>query len=247
MKKLIPLFLLTFVLFACTDYGKKVSSTNIEVYYKEGISKEQAEKTARLFDEALNTSNPDDKAKKSFQLTKPGDTVLLKMVADKSKLNTVGDDAFYAITVLISDSVFAGSPVNLTLTDDTFKGFKHFAFQKKELPTWGDKYESGNVEVFDDGVGETAAKDMAAFMESYFNPASTFSFQLTKNEQQGIVARMVVNPEKMNLFTEKDMLEISEGISAKALNGAPVQFQLTDETFKPLRTFTYPADAAGVK
>ncbi len=247
MKKMTPLFLLSLALLACTDYGKKVSSTNIEVYYKEGISKEQAEKTARLFDEALNSSNPGDEAKKSFQLMKTGDTVLLKMVADKSKLAAVGDESFYAITVLISDSVFAGGPVNLTLTDDTFKGFKHFAFQKKETPTWGDKYESGNVEVFDDGVGATAAKDLAAYMESYFNPATIFSFQLTKNEQQGIVARMVVNPEKMNVFTEKDMLEISEGISTKALNGAPVQFQLTDATFNPLRTFSYPADAAGVK
>ncbi len=245
MKKYI-LLLLAPLMVACSDYGSKATADNIEVFYKDGISKEQAEKTARLFDQLLNASNPDDKGKKSFQLQKTGDTVLLKMVADKAKLSSVADDAFYAITTVVSDSVFAGAVVNLTLTDNKFKGFKEYAFRKNQVSSWGEKYESGLVEVYDDGVGSTQAKELAAFMTSYFSPQTTFSFQLARDEQQQFIVRMVVNPEKMSFFSSQVMTEISEGISSKVLQGAPFQFQLTDNTFSPLRTFSWPADATGL-
>ncbi len=241
MKNYIFLLLLPF-LAACSNYGPKVSSSNIEVYYKDGISKEQAEKTAGLFDRLLKDSNPNDNGKKSFQLAKSGDTILLKMVADASKLKEVGDDAFYAITTVVSDSIFAGAVVNLTLTDNTFKGFKDYAFRKNAVSSWGEKYESGMVEVYDDGVGLSEAKALAEFMTGYFNPQATFSFQLTKNEVDEVVAKMVVNPEKMSLFSNDVLLEISKGISEKVLNGAPVHFELTDNQFTTLRSFAYPVN-----
>lgn len=241
MKKYI-LFLLLPFLAACSNYGPKVTSSNIEVYYKEGISKEQAEKTAGLFDRLLKGSNPNDNGKKSFQLQKTGDTILLKMVADATKLKDVGDDAFYAITTVVSDSVFAGAVVNLTLTDNTFKGFKDYAFRKNIVSSWGEKYESGMIEVYDDGVGLSVAKALADYMTGYFSPQTTFSFQLTKNEVDEVVAKMVVNPEKMSLFSNDVMLEISKGISEKVLNGAPVHFELTDNQFNTLRSFAYPVN-----
>ncbi len=244
MKKILIPLVLAFALMACTDYGKKVSSSNIEVYYKEGISKEQAEKTAQLFVMALNASNPNDKATKSFQLQKTGDTVLLKMVADKSKLGTVGDESFYAISTLLSDSVFAGGPVNLTLTDNKFEGFKNFTFQKAATSSWGDKYESGNVELYADGIGSMTAKELAAYLETYFDPANTFSFQVSKNEQGDPVIKMVIDPAKINTITKADMADASSKISEKIFNGSAVVFALTDDQFNTLRSFSYPADAA---
>lgn len=239
MKKYLFLLLLP-ILAACSNYGPKVSSSNIEVYYKDGISKEQAEKTAGLFDRLLKDSNPGDNGTKSFQLGKRGDTILLKMVADPSKLKNVGDEAFYVITTLVSDSIFSGAVVNLSLTDNTFKGFKEIAFRKNAAGSWGEKYEAGMIEVYDDGVGLSAAKALADFMTGYFSPQTTFSFQLTKNEADEVVAKMVVNPEKMSLFSNEVMLEISKGISEKVLNGTPVHFELTDNQFTTLRSFAYP-------
>jgi hypothetical protein len=247
MRKIVIPLVLAFALMACSDYGKKVSSSNIEVYYKEGISKEQAEKTASLFAMALNASNPNDKATKSFQLLKTGDTVLMKMVADKAKLGTVGDESFYAMCTLISDSVFAGGPVNLSLTDDKFEGFKNYVFQKTLAPSWGDKYESGNVEVYADGVGSMTAKELSAYLETYFNPASKFSFQVSKNEQGDFVLKMVIDPAKVNDISKADMADASSKISEKVFNGSPLIFELTDDEFKAIRSFAYPADAAGLK
>lgn len=234
------LFLLLPLLAACSNYGPKVNSSNIEVYYKEGISKEQAEKTAGLFDRLLKASNPNDNGKKSFQLQKSGDTILLKMVADASKLKAVGDDAFYAITTMVSDSVFSGAVVNLTLTDNTFKGFKEYAFRKSAISTWGAKFISGKVEVYDDGVGQEQTSALADFMTAYFEPQTIFSFQLSKDETDRVITKMVVNPDRMNFFTDEVLLEISKGISEKVLNGAPVHFELTDTQFNTLRRFSYP-------
>ncbi|MBI5372459.1 MAG: hypothetical protein HZA79_10595 [Sphingobacteriales bacterium] len=246
MKKYILPLLLSALAIACTQYGPRVSSGNIEVYYKEGISKVQAERTAQLFREALTASNPNDKATKSFQLSKPGDSILLKMVADKSKLGSIAEEAFYAMSVLVSDSVFGGAPVNLALTDNKFKGFRYFAFKKvtTPAPSWGDKYESGNVELFANDVDSKLAGELAAYLETYFNPSTTFSFQVSKNEQGDFVVKMVIDPSKINNITEADMAEASNGMSEKVFNGSPLQFQLTDESFTPLRTFAYPSDAA---
>jgi hypothetical protein len=135
-----PLFLslvLAIALTSCTNYGKKVKSGNIEVYYKDGITEDQAKKTADLFYKAIQSSNPGSDGRKSFQLTKPTDTVLLKMVVDEDKLKLMTDnESFYAIQGLVSDSIFNGNPVNLTLTDNTFKGLRTLAFkpQPKEEP-----------------------------------------------------------------------------------------------------------------
>ncbi|MBI3137788.1 MAG: hypothetical protein HYZ15_04310 [Sphingobacteriales bacterium] len=246
MKKYFLPFLLSALGIACTQYGPKVGSGNIEVYYKEGISKTQAEKTATLFRDALMSSNPNDKATKSFQLSKPGDSVLLKMVADKARLGSVEDDAFYAMSALVSDSVFAGAPVNLALTDNKFKEFRYYAFKKPTMedPSWGTKYESGNVELFANGVDSSLAGKLAGYLETYFNPANTFSFQVSTNEQGVFVVKMVIDPSRINDITEADMAEASNGMSEKVFSGSPLQFQLADASFKPLRVFIYPSDTA---
>jgi hypothetical protein len=134
MKKFILPLLAVFMLAACTNYGKKIKIGTVEIYYKEGINKEDAEKTADLFDRAIKASDPNSTQRKSFQLTKPSDTVSLKMVIDKDKLGQVDDESFYAISVLVSDSIFSGKPVNLTLTDDKFKPIRTLTFKKTVAP-----------------------------------------------------------------------------------------------------------------
>ena len=58
MKKNLLLLLAPF-LFACSNYGSKATSDNIEVYYKEGITKEQAEKPPQIILKSIT--------KKAFQ------------------------------------------------------------------------------------------------------------------------------------------------------------------------------------
>ena len=130
MKPFILSLLVAVSLAACTNYGKKVKTGDVEVYYKDGVTEEQAKKISALFNEAVQKTNPGSTGRKSFQVTKPSDSVLLKMVVNKSKLEMVEDGTFYAISGLVSDSVFNGGPVNLMLTDDHFKTLRTLAFKK---------------------------------------------------------------------------------------------------------------------
>jgi len=45
MNKILLSLLVSILFFACSNHGDKVSKDFMEVYYKEGISKEQAEKS----------------------------------------------------------------------------------------------------------------------------------------------------------------------------------------------------------
>ena len=50
MKQFLILSLIVIIsLTGCGNYGKKVNHEHVEVFYKDGISEEQAQKTADLF------------------------------------------------------------------------------------------------------------------------------------------------------------------------------------------------------
>ncbi len=131
---IIPALLFTAAVFSsCTNYGKKAEKGTVEVYYKDGISETQASRTAALLSEIDRTQNSNSKEKRSMQLVAVNDTVCFRMVANKDKLAGVDDMAFQAIGTIISDSVFAGKPVTVELTDNTFKTFKKIPYKKLDL------------------------------------------------------------------------------------------------------------------
>jgi hypothetical protein len=135
MKKIINPFivlplLLVIGLAACTNYGKKATKGHVEIYYKDGISQEQAQKAADFLYGIDVSVNNNTTVKKSIQLIKEGDTVNFRMVIDKKKLSGVNDENFYALGNVISDSLFGGKPVNVDLTDNTFKTIRTMHYKK---------------------------------------------------------------------------------------------------------------------
>lgn len=113
----------------CTNYGKKVSHGHVEVYYQEGINKEQAQKTADLFYMIDSVSN-NAVTTKSMQLCVEKDSFCFRMVVDEKKLASVPDDAFSAMGNILSDSVFSSKPVNVDLTNDHFKTIRTIHYTK---------------------------------------------------------------------------------------------------------------------
>jgi hypothetical protein len=235
---------------ACTNYGKKVTNGHVEVYYKDGITKEEAEKAAKLLYEADKAANNDISKTKSIQFTKTGDTVNLRMVTDKEKLKDIKDNVFVIMGNVIADSIFNGKPVNIDLTDNKFVTIRTVHFQKfdyagDEGEGLGTKYTSGFVEVYAKGdIGSTMANELAGVLEKYFQPQETYSFQVSKNENNEFVVKMVTNPDKVDKVTTELLTEISTKISSEVLNGSPLLFELTDSKLNALKTFAYPSDAA---
>jgi hypothetical protein len=245
MKSIILLLLVAVSLASCTNYGKKIKKGTIEVFYKEGISKEDAEKTAEiLYNSVKGTAN--EKGRKSMQLVKGnGDTILFRMVIDKEKSAAIGDDPFKAIASVISDSVFMGKPVNMDLTTNSFKTIRSLTFVKKAVDSFGEKITSGNIEVYaSDNIDAKYAKDLAGFLNNFIHPEFVISFQISKNENEEFVINMASNEKKAATITNQMLGEISTKISDEVLNGSPLLFQLTDVKFSPIRTFSYPSDIA---
>ncbi len=133
LKSLSLLLALSLLIAGCSDYGKKVTKGPIEVYYKEGVTPEQARHTAELFAYIDSAQNNNSKDTKSMQLCKTNGIFCFRMVSEKDKLAGVDDRSFYVIGNLVSDSIFNGSPVNVELTNNTFETFKTFAYKKMDL------------------------------------------------------------------------------------------------------------------
>ncbi len=244
IKRLSFIFLalvLSATLFSCDNYGKKVKSGHVEVYYKEGVSKETAEKTAKWLEEIDKKENNNTTETKSIQLLKNGDQLDFRMVTNKDRVAKLEDDIFYTMGNAISEEIFENKPVNVILTDDHFKTIKTFPYKKMELaPSFGEKITKGNIEVYyAEGMDQANTQNLAALLEDEMAPSNTISFQFSKGATDGYIVKMVVQEDKMGQITDDLLAEICNKISTKVLNGAAVEFQLTNDVFKALKKYNY--------
>jgi len=230
------------ILTACTNYGKKVSQDYLEVYYKDGITKEQAQKTLDFLYPVWKSKTGKTDTK-SVQLTKAGgDTVNFRFVVDKDKLKDMDDETFYIMGTVFSDSIFNGAPVNVVLADNSFKTIRTLAFKKTTDPAadYGEKVTSGNIELFTkDGLDADGAQDLAKFLDKTFSPSNIVSFQIGKNSDGVYILSMVSTPEKSESLTEAAFHDMCSKVSNEMLSGGPMIFQLTDNTFHPFKTYEY--------
>jgi hypothetical protein len=117
-------------LFSCSDYGKKTSKGHIDVYYKDGISEDDAQRTADFLYMIDAEINKNTSTEKSIQLVKANDTILFRMVVQKDRMASIGEESFMILANVVSDSVFNGQPVNMDLTDNRFKTIKSLHYKK---------------------------------------------------------------------------------------------------------------------
>ena len=130
IKQILSALCLALLLNSCNDYGKKVSSGPIDVYYKDGISETDAKNIARVIADIDRTQNNNSKDTKSFQLLKKNDTVCFRMVTNKESAATADASMFQALANIVSDSAFNGAPVNVELTDNKFVTVKAIPYKK---------------------------------------------------------------------------------------------------------------------
>lgn len=228
-------------LVACTNYGKKVSQDYLEVYYKDGATEEQAQKTLDFLYPLWKEANGKTD-KKSVRLTKNGDTINFCMVVDKSKLAQIDDETFYIMSNLFSDSLYNGAPVNMVFSDDSFKPIRTLVFEKREaLSEFGTKATAGNIEVYcKDGFNLEQAQTLADYLEKETGSSETISFQAGKTADGGYLVRMVTDKEKVNGLDSDTFDKMARELSANVFNGGQVTFELTDNKFIPFKSFVAP-------
>jgi hypothetical protein len=153
---LLPGFFLSAIILltSCNNYGDKANNGHVDVYYKDGIKKEQAQKAADLLYEIDKTYNNNTSEIKSFQVATQNDTVVFRMVVEEEKLKNIDDESFYAIGNMISENVFDNAPVNVDLTDNKFNTIRSLHFKKMDMTedeeeTKIDPVEGNTVEKID--------------------------------------------------------------------------------------------------
>jgi hypothetical protein len=238
MKKFILILTTALFLASCTNHGDKVSKDYLEVFYKDGITKEQAEKALDYFYPLWKEKTGETK-KKSMQFTKEGDTIHFRMVSNMEVMDKMDEGVFYDTGNEISENIFNGAPVNVVLTDNKFKTIRTYAFKKTDKVDYGMAVTAGNVEVYVKDGSKEGGEDLADYLNKTMKPTDVISFQLSKNADGFTVIKMASTPERAAGVSEQAMEVTAAGISSNVLLGAPLVFELTDTKFETIKTVNY--------
>lgn len=229
---------LSLVLASCTNYGEKVSKDFVEVYYKDNITKEQAQRTLDLLYPSWN----EEGVRKSIQLAKKNDTVYFRMVINQEKAKNIPDETFLALANGISASAFDHAPVNVDMTDEKFNTLRTLHFTRITQEALGEKQTAGNIEVYmQDGIAADLAQDLASFIDKADgNSEDTKSYKLSRGDNGGYVVSMVSSPERAATVPEEEFYAFAALISDNVFSGSPVTLLLTDGQFAAFRSFRHP-------
>jgi hypothetical protein len=144
---------------ACTGYGEKVVYEGTEVYYKDGATKEEADKMgAYLVKSGYADGNP-----KSVMLVRnpSNNNMVVRQVVATEKLNAFTEMAFMIMGAAYPKEVFDNQPVDLELCDNTFKTVKSFSYDemKKFAPDDTIDAEGEDTDEYDSGDGEDTSDE----------------------------------------------------------------------------------------
>jgi hypothetical protein len=130
MKRYALLLLLPVLMLAigCSGYGEKVEYEGTEIYFKDGATKEDADKMGAHL---VKTSYADGNRKSVMLVRNPSNNnMVVRLVVDTNKLNAFTEMAFMFLGAAYSKDVFDNQPVDLELCDNTFKTVKTFSHEE---------------------------------------------------------------------------------------------------------------------
>ncbi len=236
------LILVTVIATSCTSYGTRVSKDYLEIYYKDGITDAQADKTLNYL-YPLWKSDSINPVRKSIQLTKEGDTIVFHMVADTAKAVQLEDTRIYITANEFSKSIYNNAPVNIVLADNKFKTLRVFHYKEGSSTDFGRKSVSGNIEVYSpEDFSEDLALKLAQFIDQNDNSSNTKSFRLDQDANGVYVVQMVIEKGQAEPINDADFYGLAKLFSENVFSGSGVSLELTDNTFVPFKTLDFPVD-----
>lgn len=123
MKKLLCIVLCVSVIAACNSLGDKYEvNEKSDIFYKDGMTSGDAK---LLGDFLVRNGYFDSVTEKSVQLFRHNDSVTVKFMDDKARLDSTTTEALYVIMgTSISTEVFGARPLRLELADHNMKTFR---------------------------------------------------------------------------------------------------------------------------
>lgn len=216
-----------------SDYGNKLTFGAGEVFYKDGVTHEEAEKLGNYL---LQQAFFDDESPKSVQIVKKDGTYIFRMVTQESYIR---DEKFERtvqfITMDLSADVFDNAKVDVHLTNETFE-------TQKEVPFFGVKKRYANTSIYRSlDVDATTADQVTDYLTSigFIDEVGemTISYRI---EGDDFIYEFIAN-DKVEYDTEViDANKAIAGlISAKILSNKPIRMNFLFDDFSVKKSYSF--------
>jgi hypothetical protein len=258
----VALSLLSMGLMSCNDFGKrvKVEGTKGEVFYKEGVTEDEAKKVGDVLKDGFLGN---EKAA-SLQVTKQNDEYTVRFVYDRSyyEKNPQFEKEFRDYASRISKEVFDGKKVNVALADEQFRDFKTFPFAEESeaktefedsglappAPTAGpvesvDDYSHetrGDVNFFWKGMSDSDSKTIMDYIvqNGAFN-GGTAHLYMNKVGDRYTIQFPVKEEYRDNAAIIAEVDRVSREIKENVFPNNPFTFEMTDVKLVAFKSFDY--------
>ena len=252
MKKIILALFVTASLLSCKDNGKKIKieGTNAEVFYKKGVTEDEAKNTGAF----LKKEFIQDNKAASMQLTKEGEVYTLRLVYEKSYYDTLknADNLFKLMGAKASKDVFGGKKVNIALADENFKDFKVLAYDEAiakllDAPAltpaslgYNDHERAGDVNFYWKDITDDESKTIADYIVKNGAFAGGHA-EIYMSKENGhyiikfpMLASALADP---SYISQVD--KVSKEIKDNVFSTQPYSFIITDEQLATVKTWDY--------
>ena len=215
-----------------SDHGTKLTFGASELYYKDGVSKEEAQKLG----EYLQAQGFfDDQAPKSVQIVKKDDRYIFKLIIEPDKIVEEGTERSLRFASMdIAADVFNQAKVDIDLTDELFK-------TQKTIKSPGERFWKETAKIY--RTNETNATtcdrvvDFLAGIGFIGNAPLTLSFDVKGDD---FIYEMVTEKgAEFNLESVAANKSIAGLISIKALNNKPIELHYLADDFSIKASYSF--------
>lgn len=213
------------LLAGCSSNGEKISVGDGDIYYKDGATKEDAQKVADALVKDSFVDKSKTKTSKSIRVLKTGGKNVLELVV---KDETFKDDGMLNLLRVgagsdVAIEAFAGAPTELHLCDGSFATKKSVDVEFTKKATFG---KGGTLKLTKDCSADET-KNLTDWLTKSFEGSSDLLF-FAKKEADTVVVLTVVAKEKWEKPEIKDGFKELAADLSKTLNGAKVRFDICD-------------------
>lgn len=229
MKKVL-VFILAIIIASCSNYGEKITIDGTEVFYKDGVTKEQAQQLA----DYLKQEGFTDGTAKSVQFVKneKTNTLTFRMVMDSSSINDESNMVLFESTARNLSKEF-GQPIDFEACDVNFKTIK--TVQADDVPKL---VEIGNTQVlYTKNITEKEATDLAKFITGTDESKNATMTVKLDRQSDTVLFMVVVKDGYQNDESYLKILKIyGQLITKEVFSDKPLKVQVCNTDLKVLKT-----------
>lgn len=216
------------LLVGCSNYGDKIVIDHVEIYYKDGVSKELAKKLGHFLEE--NDFN-EDGTEKSIQLTKAKDKdeYIFKMVIKEVAVdNQEYEYAFESMSRVLEPVL--GKPVTIQVCDEYFKPLKTFEASKSTKAL----SQSGIELIFTRNIREDQAQAVLNYWNEIASEDTENTIMLDKHGGKYIFKMVVLEEYYKDTSLDYAFLELKNAMK-EVLKTTELDFVLCDDDMLAVR------------